>query len=117
MIRRFCAVLVGIAVTWLCALAGLVRLDEATTFRCPSKPRMARMKAIEVMQALEQFEIDNNRCPTGNDELLEGRYVTAHALVDPWGTAIAFSCSGRDFHARSAGADRTFGTPDDITPE
>ena len=118
MIARFCAVLVGIALTWACAATGLFLLDDATTFRCPSKHRIARMRLGEIMQGLQEFEINNNnRCPTSYDELRERRYITSQSLRDPWGTAYEIRCSGWAFHVRSAGPDRTFDTGDDVAGE
>ena len=119
MIRKFCLILGGIALTWLCAATGLFLLHEFSTMSsCPGgKHRIARMRAREFAMGVAQFEIDNNRCPTGNDELIEGRYVTRQGAVDTWGTTIAFSCSRDDVRASSAGPDRMFGSADDITTD
>jgi len=114
MIRRFCAILIGIALTWSCAAAGLFLLDDFCTIKC-SKQRIARQKAREIVSMLWQFEIENQRCPTGNLELIENGDISAHTLVDPWGTVMAFGCSDDGPRARSAGPDRKFGTADDVT--
>jgi hypothetical protein len=119
MIRKLCLISCGIALTWLCAVAGLFVLADLRGPLCHgiSKVRMAHDKALELEMGLERFYIDNDRCPGGTDELIRGHYVTARAFLDSWGTAIAFSCSHDDVRASSAGPDRIFGTADDITTD
>jgi hypothetical protein len=117
-IAKFSGILVGIALTWASAATGLFLLHELGGYGCctVSKVRIARMKAREFEQALARFGIDNDRCPSGNDELIRGRYVTLAGLVDPWGMPLAFACSkDGESKVRSAGPDRTFDTADDVT--
>jgi hypothetical protein len=116
MIRRLSAILCGIALTWFCAATGLFLLGELNgPFRCNRSWSLARGRISELKEGLYQFKIDNNRCPTGNGELLASHYVTSQSLVDPWGTPLAFSCSDEDVDARSAGPDHIFETDDDVT--
>jgi hypothetical protein len=116
MIRRRLAFIGGVALTWTCVATGLSLLGACFVSYGPCKPHIARRSISDVEQALMQYRIDNNRCPTGNDDLIRGQYIYTAALVDPWGTAIAYSCSLKEEpRARSAGPDRIFDTPDDVT--
>jgi len=116
MILRRLAVIGGIALTWMCAFIGLCSLDAFFVSYGPSKTHTARLNVGAVENALWQYMIEFNRCPPGNDDLIRGHYINTAALVDPWGTAIAYSCSSdEDLTAHSAGPDRTFGTADDVT--
>jgi hypothetical protein len=118
LIARLCAILCGVALTWMCASFGLSLLhDYRSTCHGPCKQHTARRGVANIEQAILLFAIDENRCPSGNDELIRGHYVAVAGLVDPWGTAIAYSCVNGEPKARSAGPDRRFGTPDDVTSD
>jgi hypothetical protein len=108
----FCAIVCGIALTWSCAAVGYARV-WLTGCRYPSKVNAAKRGVRAVEQAISQYRIDENRCPTTAD-LVEGKYLHARDLVDPWGTVIVYRCSGDDPTVMSAGRDREFGSFDDI---
>jgi len=48
------------------------------------------------------------RCPASIDDLTDDAF-------DPWGRTYRIICTDRHVVVMSAGADRTFGTPDDIS--
>jgi hypothetical protein len=117
-IARVCAVLIGVAFTWLCAAIGLCALSALTTSRPRPRSKLAKMQVVEVAQAVTQYWLDHDKCPSTKSDLVAERYINArNNLKDPWGTAIEFSCSDEKSVARSAGPDREFGTSDDITTE
>jgi len=112
-LARTCALLVGVAFTWLCAALGLCTLSLHTT-RAP-RLTFAKRRVSAVEHAVTHYWLDHDRCPTKKSDLIANGYVDARNLEDPWGKAIQFSCSDETAVARSAGPDRTFGTWDDIT--
>jgi hypothetical protein len=116
---HFCALLIGIALTWTCAIYGLLIVTQSTT--CGGgKSRQTRLRVRSVAQAAIEYAIDNKRCPATIDVLADEKYLPKVGLADSWGTRIAFRCSGdhmEDPIVSSAGPDRTFGTPDDVTNE
>jgi hypothetical protein len=112
----FYAVLCGIAVTWAAAAFGLALLTPhwGCHLRVPHL-KTARYLTAETASAVQVFRIVENHCPT-RDALVSRNYVDAKDLVDPWGTSITFQCTaGGDVVVRSAGPDRLFHTPDDVT--
>ena len=115
MIGRLCAILCGVALTWACAAFGIVAFGELHGHRCSSGNKQALRRVIATEQAPTMFWIAHRRCPADDDELISADYVAAGELVDPCGTALAYSCSGGDVTVRSAGPDRTLGTFDDVT--
>jgi hypothetical protein len=79
--------------------------------------RRAKVVVERARDELEQFALEQHRCPTSEGELVETGYSSLPAK-DPWGTSLLFHCaverSGYTIWATSAGPDRTFGTSDDI---
>lgn len=117
MIRKFCLVLCGIALTWFCAATGLFFLSG---FRCTLRtPRLAvaRARVLEIEHAATQYSIEFDRCPRGDDDLIAAHLISPVSLTDPWKTVIAFSCSDQDVKVESAGPDGIFGTWDDVKNE
>jgi hypothetical protein len=110
---RFCALLMGIALTWTCAGFGLL-IVNAGTCRLDGRVTAAKRRISNVEQAVGQYLIENDRCPKTMDVLVAEKYLPKQGLVDPWGTRIAVFCAGEDLQVTSAGRDRTFGTADDI---
>jgi hypothetical protein len=113
---RFCAILLGVALTWTCAIYGL--LLSGYTDACSLQIRgfeRARDRVREVEHATAMYVIENDRCPRTFIDLVDDGYLAKPAGVDSWGTTISISCSADDWSARSAGPDRAFGTADDIT--
>ena len=114
----FYAVLCGIALTWAAAAFGLALLAPRSDchLRIPHL-KTARYLTAETASAVQVFRIVENRCPT-RDALVSSNYVDAKELIDPWGTSITFHCTADgDVVVRSAGPDRLFHTPDDITSD
>lgn len=112
-IARVCAVLIGVAFTWLCAALGLCALSVHTASRPGLK--FAKRRVSAVAHAVTHYWLDHDKCPTKGSDL--SGYVDPRNLQDPWGNAIEFSCSDETAVARSAGPDHKFGTSDDITSE
>jgi hypothetical protein len=104
----------GVALTWTCAAFGLLLGDMGNGTLSVPGFREARVRLGEVRQAVTTYQIEHNRCPTTGDDLVEGGYMDARRLVDPWRKWIVFSCSEEDTTVRSAGPDRVFATADDI---
>jgi hypothetical protein len=104
---------VGIAGA-LSAVAILCVLGRYNSYR-RAQLHIAATRVKESSRGATSYRGDRLRCPTTED-LLAGGYVSAGALTDPWGTAIAFHCSDAgEVIVRSAGPDRLFSTADDIT--
>jgi hypothetical protein len=114
-LARVCAVLVGVAFTWLCAALGL----QALSLHATPAPRLtfAKRRVSAVAHATTHYWLDHDKCPSKRSDLVANGYLDARNLEDPWGKAIEFSCSDDTAVARSAGPDRAFGTWDDITTE
>jgi hypothetical protein len=109
----FYAVVFGIAVTWTVAAFGLAML-RPTGCRIP-RDRDAHLRILQTTSTVRGYRLLEDRCPT-RGTLVAGGFVDARALVDPWGTGIAFHClPDDDVVVRSAGPDRVFHTADDIT--
>lgn len=109
---RFVAIAGGIALTWTCAAFGL---GMKSTFASRHNDEVARWRVRAVDHALTLFSIDKLRCPGTRGDLIKAGSVKPADLVDPWGTSIAYWCSDEAARAISAGADRLFGTDDDVT--
>jgi hypothetical protein len=115
MIRKLCAILCGIALTWTAAAVGLFFLTGRGCSFVESKVHIAFWRVAGAERALADYSLEHQRCPTTRDDLIGGGYIDAPSLVDPWGTSIAYWCSDDAANVISAGPDRTFGTADDIT--
>lgn len=118
MFGTFCAMVIGMALTWTSAAFGLLIVTAPT---CGGgRVRIAKIRVREIEQAFLEYQIDNGRCPASIDVLVAEKYLVKQGLVDPWGTRFAFWCAGADLDdliVTSAGADRTFGTGDDVKNE
>lgn len=88
--------------------------------------KATRGTIANVSTAVDLFEVDVGRYPSSLNELVsnpgapswKGPYVRGGvgALVDAWGTPLAFVLKGEsDYEIRSAGPDRQTGSADDIT--
>ena len=115
MIRRFCLVLCGIALTWLCAACGVFLLRGQACSLTTSKHSIARARVRAVAVGVVQYTLEHNECPGTRDDLVKS--LGEWSLVDPWGTSIAYWCSDDAVNVMSAGPDRIFGTGDDLTSE
>jgi hypothetical protein len=119
------AIIVGTALTpgaaWLGWSGGLRCLFQT----CCPPPRVwhAKLRVKTARDAVVAFTIDQDRCPTGEPELLEGRYMSADVAKGPWGTRLFYHCEMKqaavdiddELWVVSAGPDRRFGTEDDIS--
>ena len=85
----------------------MYRTDEMTA---------ASIRTQQFVDAYIEWSLDAaSTCPRDVDELT--KYMNSKERKDPWGTAYAIACDqveGVPFGVVSAGADRTFGTSDDI---
>jgi hypothetical protein len=108
---RFCAILLGVALTWTCAAYGL--LLTVTPYDGGGFKR-GRNRVRETEQAIAMYVIDKGKCPRAIDDLVAEKYLATMDATDPWGTTIVISCSADDWTASSAGPDHRFGTADDI---
>jgi hypothetical protein len=108
----------GLAMTVLAIFTGYQTACAMTHGCGGSKFRMAKLRAKANRDAVEQFAIDQGRCPSTHDELVAARYLDRVNVRDPWGTDVAFLCaiSAGDtvVTVRAAGPDRTFDTADDV---
>jgi hypothetical protein len=109
---RFCAILLGVAMTWTCAAFGLLLVTSSVCGGQGIKFGRDRVRAAE--HAIAMYVIDNGKCPRAVDDLVAEKYLARAAAKDPWGTPIVISCSADDWTASSAGPDKRFGTADDI---
>jgi hypothetical protein len=112
-----CALLGGAAATWGSGYLGLRALASS----CKGHNTIRRTKdRVKVIRAgAEDYVIDNLPCPT-LDELVDRKYVPRGVRLDPWGTRFFLECNPDGIHSvsvSSAGPDRVFGTPDDVTSD
>ena len=112
--------LCGVALTWTCAAFGLLASYVIVTgggchMRSQVKPALHQVRAIE--SAVSWYQIDHDRCPKTKDDLIANGYVDRKTFDDPWSTPIRFTCDTDDVRVSSAGADRVFGTWDDVTTQ
>ena len=77
--------------------------------------RVSQQRVQELDQGLARYLLDARRCPTTAADLVASGYASPLALKDAWKTPIALSCSDMGSFVRSAGRDKVFDTPDDIT--
>ena len=117
MIKKLCAVLCGIALTWASAAFGLFLLTADRCTLRASQVQIARWRVREIEDAVSHYWVERGQCPPTSDDLFRHTDVGPSSLIDPWGTSIPYWCSDDGAEALSAGPDRIFGTADDITAE
>ena len=68
-------------------------------------------------QVGEQYRVDHatEPCPTAETLRTAKMLSPASKITDPWDTPYRLTCTDDAVVASSAGPDRAFGTPDDIT--
>ena len=65
--------------------------------------------------ALENYQLQDGTYPEGNLGAALGPYMAVVPSRDPWGTYFRYTRRSESrYELRSAGADRTFDTPDDV---
>jgi hypothetical protein len=116
---RLFALLCGVALTCAASAFGMTVVDELlfAGYRCPARPKLTALRVGGVRAGLTRYQIEKGWCPTARDALIDGKYVNAWELVDPWDTSIAYWCHGEDMQVRSAGPDKLFNTDDDIASD
>jgi hypothetical protein len=116
---RLVGLLCGVALTCAASAFGMTVVNDLlfAGYRCPARPKLAALRVGGVHAALTQYQIERGRCPTGRGDLIDGKYLNARDLVDPWGTSIAYWCHADEMQIRSAGPDKLFNTDDDIARE
>jgi len=80
------------------------------------KDRMARVQAEQIGSYVRVFLLTQKRLPASLDELVKEN-VASSLPKDPWGKdfmLVVTDAKTRSFVVRSAGADGTFGTDDDV---
>jgi hypothetical protein len=115
--RQGALLLCGVALTWTCAAFGLLVSQLVSGSGCPSRVGIASRRVHEVDTAIGQYQAVRGQCPTTANDLLDGNFISAWHLVDPWKRSIRFTCTGEDTHVTSAGPDGIFGTADDVMNE
>jgi hypothetical protein len=110
----------GCYVTVRCARAGFV--GDLFASRCGGlAASLTKHAAKTTVDATSQFIIEQARCPTNVDELIEQHFLAQENRRDRWNRAFLYECWRKgDSYAvsvRSAGADHELGTPDDISAE
>jgi type II secretion system protein G len=106
-------VLTIIGILMAVGMAGIPKLIET-----------ANKKAVETEMAsfrvaIMNYKVDNGSTPTSVDELLSRGYITQELAIDPWGDKYMLRIKEGTgiLEVVSAGADKKFGTEDDITKE
>jgi hypothetical protein len=116
---RLLLLLPGVAVTIGAAAFGFLTLDF---FRHPGcrrpKSLTERFRLRAIAEATRQYVAEEGRCPSGTGELVAARYLDRNDTRGAYGGRFALACwttTGDTFiQVRSAGADETFDTSDDL---
>ncbi|MEM9457655.1 MAG: type II secretion system protein GspG [Myxococcota bacterium] len=76
----------------------------------------AKNQTIQIQQAIEQYRLTKKKCPKTLQDLKAAGFI-ARVSKDPWDGDYQFKCPGEKagVDVISAGEDKEFGTPDDIT--
>ncbi len=105
----------------LLATAGILAwylFSSSSGCHFPETPKAnAQRDARAVRMAAQSWQASRSStgCPT-LDELKRGRYLDPEQRErDAWGTEFGIACVGDDVTASSAGPDRRWKTPDDIS--
>ncbi len=106
-------VLTIIGILMAVGMAGIPKLIET-----------ANKKAVETELsnfhvAIMNYKIENGVAPSSVDELLTRGYITQELAIDPWGNKYMLKKNETTggVEVVSAGADKKFGTDDDISKE
>lgn len=118
---------------WIIASVGtLVLLGFVAVERLADPPVLtnedtARRLIRDVRMGIDVFDVDCGRYPTEKEGLnvlifdplakgWHGPYLK-HSTIpsDPWGTPLRYMATNEMYRVICAGADRTFGTADDLT--
>lgn len=81
--------------------------------------KAATMAMKQYRIAVVNFKIDNGRVPTDVNELLSMGYITKELAKDPWNQdfRLEYDEASNIMKVISGGADKKYGTPDDIVDE
>ncbi len=98
--------IIGILLT--IAIPNLFKAEEA------AKKRATEMEMRGIIAAVYNYRLANYSLPNSLKVLVDEGYIKVDALKDEWGTDYKFSLVNNELTIISAGADRKFGTKDDI---
>lgn len=106
-------VLTIIGILMAVGMAGIPKLIETAN----NKAVETEMASFRV--AILNYKVDNGTVPTSIEELLSRGYITQELSIDPWGNEYMLRMKEGTsvLEVVSAGADKKFGTDDDITKE
>ena len=102
-----------VVITLIALLSGAVGMSVMNHLKA-TRIRLAGLDAGEVRQAARVFELNEGYCPSMEQLLRSDAFDDETRTLDPWDTPFRLECSDGP-RAFSAGPDREFGTPDDIT--
>jgi type II secretion system protein G len=98
--------IIGILLT--IAIPNLFKAEEA------AKKRATEMEMKGIMASIYNYRLANYSLPNSLKILVDEGYIKSEALTDEWGTEYKFSLVNNEITIISAGADKKFGTKDDI---
>lgn len=75
---------------------------------------MTERRLIGLVSYIDAFGRESTGLPPTLDPVIERSRAAAERTVDAWGRAVRYTADGRRLELRSAGADATFSTADDI---
>lgn len=105
-----------VVITIMALIAGAVGASVFGALR-DAKSKQARTDASSLSAAALRFRLDQSRCPSNTEELVDAGYLQRHGrTTDPWDGDFIYECEGDDVIAVSAGPDGVLGTEDDVRP-
>ncbi len=104
------------------AIIGIIATVVAVSvvgFLTDAKTESAGILVDNVAESVVSYGVAHRRLPDALDELVEGRYLKAKQLKDPWGHPLTYAAEIGDpaaarFEVCSAGPDQLDGSDDDI---
>ncbi len=98
-----------------CALAVTAFACDGRTRISPRQRASFEVRGIHPTAENYRFHHPSEACPTLEKLRVEQEISGSTELTDPWGTPYRVTCTDAAVVVGSAGPDRTFDTPDDIT--
>jgi general secretion pathway protein G len=97
-------------------IAGSVGLGLFSYFK-KAQVKTAKLNVHEISQAIQHYQLENNECPKGMDDLVAKKNLSK-PIKDPWGKDFAIKCPGTNdtdgADVSSSGPDKQEGTADDV---
>jgi hypothetical protein len=117
--RRTRKLIAGLGLVLCISLLGaVVFVWSSTGCRFPDTPKYQAETGARIWRTAAQLWVEEagaQICPT-SAELRSARSVDPEqSELDPWGVAFRIECDGDHIAVRSAGPDRSWRTPDDVT--